>query len=724
MTAFLQSQLDFILFFYGLSFILLGAVCAGVARSHGREAAWGALALFGFLHGVKEWLDIGALMFGDGPLFDGLRTWLMIGSFMCLSEFPRRQAAEFGLKLPAIWVYPPLALGLAYCELRFGLNVANDLARYVLGTGGAWGAALVFVLHGRRASEVGRTLCLLTAGGFLAYGVATGLIGRPASFWPAQVINQERLLALTGVPIQLVRGLLASWLALMLWAVGDQLLKSEVKSTRYTAHRRRQFAWTVLTMIGVLASGWTLTQVLGGIHQRNFAQRADGEIGLLTGRIASETTALDQMARSLAGAPPTPSFLGAGTAKTRADARTMLDLTVSASGAGRGYLIDRSGRLVMRAPANAAAPPGPMLSSAIRASASGLGPAFILGGPGAGPDYYAGYPVRGPGGGVLGVAVLGKSLDSLRADLRLFNAPFYLVDPAGVIALTNRPSASLRRLWLAEGGTPAASGAGSLLDGPVADAVWTTVRGSRVYLRRRYLADGRWSVVTITPLVRMEPRRGQGIVVTLLATVISLIYLSGRDRSVRDSIYRDRQMELQRLAQDLTFKATTDPLTGLFNRLKLDEALAAEIARAERFHTPFSLILFDIDHFKVINDSHGHPVGDQVLVELAQLVSSRIRVVDVLARWGGEEFIVLARGTTGSMARHLAEQLRQAIGELEFEWGGAVSCSFGVAQYAMGDSSDALVARADAALYRAKSLGRNRVELAQPPSSGALAAVA
>lgn len=164
------------------------------------------------------------------------------------------------------------------------------------------------------------------------------------------------------------------------------------------------------------------------------------------------------------------------------------------------------------------------------------------------------------------------------------------------------------------------------------------------------------------------------------------------------------QAELERLA-------TTDSLTGLRNRRAFDEMLGLELTRAQRYGHPLALILLDIDLFKQINDRHGHQEGDRVLVELARVVGGRLRASEVFARWGGEEFIILAPNTDTGQAKHLAEEIRARVEAHGFPEVGRVTISLGVTQYAPGDSRDSLLKRADAALYRAKSGGRNRVEV-------------
>ena len=197
---------------------------------------------------------------------------------------------------------------------------------------------------------------------------------------------------------------------------------------------------------------------------------------------------------------------------------------------------------------------------------------------------------------------------------------------------------------------------------------------------------------------------------------LSLVYLVGRERWVRDNVQLQKQLDLEELARNLDFTAATDPLTGLFNRRKLNRELAMEMLRSQRYKTPLSLVMYDLDHFKKVNDTHGHQIGDNVLIELSRIVAAHIRNTDVLARWGGEEFVILTPGCTGDMACQLAENLRNAIRMLAIDNVEAITCSFGVAQFEDSDTPETFIARADEALYRAKINGRNRIDLAPRPA--------
>ncbi len=172
-----------------------------------------------------------------------------------------------------------------------------------------------------------------------------------------------------------------------------------------------------------------------------------------------------------------------------------------------------------------------------------------------------------------------------------------------------------------------------------------------------------------------------------------------------------KNKELEAANHAIEHLARTDALTGLSNRRTLDELLLREIGRAHRQHQQLTLILADVDHFKRINDSYGHAVGDHVLSVLGRIFGSQVRPYDVAARFGGEEFVLLFPGTESRDGVAIAERLRKQVGEIRIPNGPErITISCGVATLVENDSAEAFLARADAALYRAKDGGRNRVE--------------
>ncbi|MEN3112596.1 diguanylate cyclase [Uliginosibacterium paludis] len=179
--------------------------------------------------------------------------------------------------------------------------------------------------------------------------------------------------------------------------------------------------------------------------------------------------------------------------------------------------------------------------------------------------------------------------------------------------------------------------------------------------------------------------------------------------------------ERHALEARLRAQSETDALTGLWNRRCFEKRVRQEMHRALRYAHPVSLLIFDIDHFKVVNDTCGHQAGDEVLVEVARLVEGCIRESDSLTRWGGEEFTVLMADTALETAGLAAEKLRSAVAAHRFSHGLRITVSIGVAEWAGEDESlHGLVSRADEALYTAKHTGRNRSVLARADAAPGL----
>jgi len=164
--------------------------------------------------------------------------------------------------------------------------------------------------------------------------------------------------------------------------------------------------------------------------------------------------------------------------------------------------------------------------------------------------------------------------------------------------------------------------------------------------------------------------------------------------------------------QELVHLSSTDRLTGLTNRLVIDEVLSTAYGRSQRMGEVFSVIIADIDHFKQVNDQYGHLAGDELLVWLAGVLRNSCREMDTIGRWGGEEFLVICPNTGPEGARALAERIQQNVSDYCTLQDEAVTLSIGVASSQWDDTTESVVKRADLAMYRAKEKGRNRVETA------------
>lgn len=199
-------------------------------------------------------------------------------------------------------------------------------------------------------------------------------------------------------------------------------------------------------------------------------------------------------------------------------------------------------------------------------------------------------------------------------------------------------------------------------------------------------------------VVNVQQRIDYALVWKVVAASLTLLFMA---------FYWNRK--LSRLNHELARLSVTDQLTGLYNRLKIDQTLNIEILRAQRTGQALSIIMLDVDHFKQINDVYGHQTGDQVLITMAKLLCLRTREIDIIGRWGGEEFIIICSCTTLEGAMTLAENIRTTIDTHLFEHVNHASVSLGVSTYVLGDTVIDLIARADTALYAAKHAGRNQV---------------
>lgn len=176
-------------------------------------------------------------------------------------------------------------------------------------------------------------------------------------------------------------------------------------------------------------------------------------------------------------------------------------------------------------------------------------------------------------------------------------------------------------------------------------------------------------------------------------------------------IYAMNITERKKAEEEIHFFATTDSLTGITNRREFATILMREVDRSKRYGTPMALGMYDLDYFKRVNDTFGHDVGDYVLQAVTRLVKENIRTADIMARWGGEEFMVLMPHSDIQAAKIVAEKLRLAISHHHFDKVNELTVSVGVAVFESKDDMDSLLKRVDDALYLAKKQGRNRVEI-------------
>jgi diguanylate cyclase (GGDEF)-like protein len=216
--------------------------------------------------------------------------------------------------------------------------------------------------------------------------------------------------------------------------------------------------------------------------------------------------------------------------------------------------------------------------------------------------------------------------------------------------------------------------------------------------------DGRWYQLEETLL----PWPGGRIVKHSIAVDISELKETRNALTMMHGELSMKNKELERLS-------VTDKLTGLLNRHKLDQLLLQESQRAARYEQPLSMIVIDMDHFKSVNDTFGNQAGDDVLAGVAKLLGDSVRNVDIVGRWGEDEFMILCPNTPLNGTINVANKLRGLIEQCMFPVVGRKTASFGVAELRTDETPAGLLARADAALYRAKAKGGNRVDTGEEP---------
>jgi diguanylate cyclase (GGDEF)-like protein len=227
----------------------------------------------------------------------------------------------------------------------------------------------------------------------------------------------------------------------------------------------------------------------------------------------------------------------------------------------------------------------------------------------------------------------------------------------------------------------------------------------------------RWQILMGGTLILLQAALITVLVRVLRSRRMALAALNDERNNLEDRVLQ-RTLELLMANTKLEQLATTDPLTGIANRRRMTEQIAKELDRARRYRHPLALLMVDIDHFKRINDTYGHDVGDQAIVAVAGALSAGLRSIDLVARFGGEEFVLLMPEASLETAGAAAERLRETVSQLRIELDGglevSLTISVGVAASYLQeapDSPSSLLMRADKALYQAKNEGRDRVVL-------------
>jgi diguanylate cyclase (GGDEF)-like protein len=718
----LVAQLDYIYFFFGLVLFLLGSVCVSISRAGPLPMPW-LLGAFAFAHGASEWLHFLALTGGDSQPFSLVRTVVVAASFVLLLEFARRTNRILHGATPSPWFYLPLGAAVLGLALAFGPAHLDSAVRLLIATPATLWTAALFVVAAARTKDPGggtdsRRARQWGAFFFGAFGLTAGIVVPRAPFLPGGWPSPEAFLAWTGIPIQLVRGLLVCGMALSVWALAVSLdPKGRV------LQKKRVLFWVMAaSIVALLAGGWLFTDRLGRLHERDVIDDAESSTSQIYDHLIMEMRGADRGARTLAELLSRFHVAESAIDSSRLDG--VVDSLALASEDWVVYVLDPTGRTISTS--NRGRPDSFLGKSFamrfyFKAARDGRTGRFLALGMVSGmPGYYASEPVRDADGRVVAVAVVKRNLAAEQLGPPGVDSS-YIVAADGRVLVANQKGGEDRSLWSAGGETgdriaPSRDHPESVpvfLDHAIVGTEWVSIGGQKHIAVRRPIPESDWSVVVLKKEKTQVANRLLGIVITLLlCSVVMSNFVAMQRQYGAESRITVKRREAEERAREHARQAYTDALTGVLNRLGFNGTISRELERARRYRQPLSVVILDLDHFKRVNDEHGHAAGDHVLVGVARLLETNVRQSDVIARWGGEEFVVVAPMTQADGAVQLAEKLRTLMAATPLGPSGAVTGSFGVAEMQVGDTIEGLLQRADKALYRAKSGGRNRVECA------------
>ena len=539
MTDFLQGQMDYIFFFYGLAFILLAPICQLLKRRPPPQPAWVWLGAFGAAHGTNELLDLLAITASIAPVIALIKLVLATLSFLFLLEFGRASMIAMGRRSPGRWVLLAL-LGLAGLGgLLAGLPGFSAGSRYGLAlVGGLWAAGALHLAS--RKPGPGRWALRGAALGLLLYGLFGGLVVKPAPFFPASLINSGSFLAATGWPVQLVKGLAALWIGACLCIFAQASLAKEA-DPRIRVWVRNLLMGAAAGVIILLVCGWLLTQRLGNeaLQAERSNQEYKGEI--LQGIMLDKIIEADQLVAVMSGSPWVVPALATGQPGRIHEANEVLDRYSRALPQSVCYLLDLKGVTIAssnrRQTDSFAGKSYAFRPYFQQASQGSPGRYWALGVTSRELGYYASAPVRNGGGKIVGVAVIKIPLTGMGGYFPK-QALFFVIDSHGIVVLANRPGQVLQSLWPLSGAAREEVLASRQVgDGPFmpiltqepVDGGEVRFQGERLLVLRRPFPGQDWSVVILSSKRPIATARLLGIGITLFLcwVLIGLLTIIG-----------------------------------------------------------------------------------------------------------------------------------------------------------------------------------------------------
>jgi signal transduction histidine kinase/DNA-binding response OmpR family regulator/HPt (histidine-containing phosphotransfer) domain-containing protein len=559
--TFLSDQMDYILFIYGMAFLLLGVNCKSMGSRDHQAPPWLLLSLFGITHGITEWVDLYALNMPWSAGLGLLRWTLLTLSFTLLALFALAGLGRRRAWRGAPWLVVVPVLAVAGVAATLDLPAANGAARYLLALPGSLLAGLLLTEHARDCGGVRAKALRLAAGAFVLYGLAAGMVVPASALPPSQSLNPAWFQAAAGVPIQVVRGLLAFLITIALW-------RAEIEQTApplLQGKLRNHQALTLCSLMAVLGLGYGLTNWLGNILNDELQEDLTADMALLANTMAKELQAADGAAQALAELAPSLTDLTTADERQTAAANALTDHIQNATRGSLAYLLNREGTVVAASNRNQPASLvgknygfRPYFKEALDGRS---GHYFAFGMTTLEAGYYASAPVRDPSGSrIVGVATVKKPLSAQELGFTTMENA-YLVDANGIVLFGSRPELRLRSLWplpedlkrqILDSRQFVNPDLRPMLSLKPEEGTWLQLEGKHYLANRRTINGDGWSILLMRPQEAVTINRLLGIIVTLLVSFLVIAHHVIFNRQLKaQAILGEKQGQLEILSRIL-----------------------------------------------------------------------------------------------------------------------------------------------------------------------------
>jgi len=593
MTYF-QSRIDYIYFFYGLSFFLLATVCFYLRKEKDETTAWSWLGFFGLAHGLTEWMDLVALTF-QGNFFSSVsRTAVMALSYLFLLEFGRRTLKKSGAKVPGAWIGALLLPALA--GWHYGHNGLNAAVRYALGLPAAllsaW--AIYRVAGGKPAGP--RQPLLAISAVLVLYALAAGGVVPESEFIPARWFNYGAFIKVFGFPVQLLRGLLASFAAACAW-IYMLNLEADRDAGRKNG-KKTLVGLAAMAVLLVMTAGWAWTDFIGNrVQKETFFESESMDAGL-TCRFKDAMRDSGRAAAAMAVSPLLADVLANGNRGNLAGAGSLLDNYCGMFKLSACFLVDLKGAVIVSSGSNEPviqADPNHVQMPILRKIAAGKPGSDFSFCEDKQQDYYFGSPVN-KNGRVIGTVIVRNDLGELAGEL--LSLPYaFVISPEGVIHLSSRPDLLSRALWPVDAAaceSPAGAnrsglpGFKAVLKSEIRDDEILKFSDDRFYVSRTPLNERGWSLVILHSLRHVLLARFAGILLTFSICLLLLVFTAAL---LHEETARETAEKVLRLKEEIKTLSGILPIcsgckkirdeTGQWNGL---ETYVAEHTKAQFSH--------------------------------------------------------------------------------------------------------------------------------------------